>query len=612
MRIFLAIIFILTTKSLVAQPVLTDVAQQIGLEHVAIMSDFEMPAQGGAAWFDYNNDGYFDLYLTGGSAADALFKNEGNGSFTNVTQDAGFGVLANVETAGVTTGDIDNDGFDDVFVTTFRTDVNYLFLNNGNETFAHQLVWAGENDTANSFSSTFGDLNLDGWLDLYVCNWSRNMEISLDGGSPQVDSESNFFYENNGDGSFTEKAVDLEFDDSLGCALGVLMTDYDNDHDQDIFVANDFGYFPGNSTNRLFQNEIGAGTWTDVSQLAGVDFGMNGMGVAKADLDQDGDMDFYVSNIDHDKLLINSVSGFEEELLLRGLGNDSVWLLNLSMKLRTTGWGVAFLDIDNDMDEDLMVANGDLYYDYPNPVLDSNKLFINNADGTFTDISFSTGIADTYVSRALAYCDYDLDGDLDVFIGITDSIGGIRNSFLYRNDSPVANWLQVKARGIQNNRNGIGVKVYTYINGAFQLREIGGESSFNSQNWRVAHFGLGLNQVVDSLVVIWPGGGTDTYFNISSNQFIEVVEGQGLVTGLLSAKNGLEVYPNPIRDHLTVHSSEVIIKIELFSGNGSLLESINVNSTNSHKINTEHFTSGHYLLKVAGRNGEVIKKLVKH
>lgn len=608
--ILFVLLSVLSFLSAISQPVLTDVGSVSGVSHHAVMGDLDMPAQGGAAWFDYDNDGWYDLYVTGGSVSDVLYRNNGNGTFTDKTNEAGLSVIQGVNTNGVTTGDYNNDGWNDLFVTTFLPSDNYLFLNNGDGSFTHQVVWAGQNDTANSFSATFGDLNMDGWLDLFVCNWSHYMDVTISGFNLTMDAEANYYYENNGDGSFTEKAHLLGIDDTLGCALGVIVTDYDNDHDPDLFVSNDFGFFHGNTPNRMFRNEGSAIPFTEVSASIGLDIGMNGMGVARTDVNGDGTFDYYITNILDDKLMISSLTGYEDGLMNAGLHNDSVWLQNLGSRHWKVGWGVGFLDIDNDMDEDLMIANGSLSYNYPYPALDSNKLFLNDGFGNFTDISFETGIADTYVSRALAYCDYDKDGDLDVFIGITDEVGGNRTSFLYRNDSPPQNWLQVKATGVQNNRNGIGAKVVIYLNGQSYMREIGGESSFNSQHWQVAHFGLASNSLVDSLDVIWYGGGLDRYYNVSANQMIEVIEGQGLITetGLRGVEE-IEVYPNPATDILSVRGP-FIERIELMDVRGKVVLSQTPNS-DFIQIDISDFPSGNYLLRIECSGGKNhIRKMV--
>lgn len=610
-RIFLGLIAVAVSFHADAQ-VLTEVSQSVGIDHHAVLCNYEMPAQGGAAWFDYDNDGWYDLYLTGGSGVDALYRNNGDGTFSDQTSVAGISVVASANTNGVTTGDFNRDGWNDIFVTTFRTHPNYLLMNNGDGTFVPVIDWVGKEDTANSFSATFGDLNMDGWLDLFVCNWSFYMNLTIVGGHPTVDAYTNYYYENDGDGTFTSKADVLGLDDVNGCALGVIVTDFDNDHDPDLFVSNDFGFFQDNSPNRMFRNDGPAVPFAEVSQSLGLDMGMNGMGVARTDVNADGIFDYYTTNIRDDKFMVSSLSGYEDELVNVGMHNDSVWLLDMSMRHWKVGWGVGFLDIDNDMDEDVMIANGSLSYSYPHPALDSNKLFVNDGFGNFTDASFQVGVADTYVSRALAYCDYDKDGDLDVFVGITDSIGGTSKSFLYRNDSPQQNWLQVKAVGVQNNTNGIGTKVVVYVNGQSWIREIGGESSFNSQHWQVAHFGLAQNTIVDSVDVIWYGGGLDRYHDISANQMLEVVEGQGMVTGVSnSSRVEIEVYPNPFTEILMVNGSGIGL-ISMFDSQGQLVDVRPQQDLGRITIDVSGISVGNYILKLETQEGEtVIRKVVK-
>ena len=509
------------------QTVFTEVSSLSGINHKTVFLEEIMAAQGGAAWFDYNNDGWYDLYVTGGGNSDALYQNEGDGTFSDQTVNSGIAAMSIVKTDGVTTGDYNRDGWTDIVVTTYRGEQNHLLKNNGDGTFDN-IEWAAETDTGSSFSACFGDLNLDGFLDLFVCNWPDFLSYQFSGGEPvSVAGAVNYYYENQGDGTFDEVSTNYGLDDPDGCGLGVIFSDYDNDQDLDIYLANDFGFFPENSENRLFRNDYPLDQWTEVSAINGLNVGMNGMGVAKADINSDGLFDFYVTNINNDILMISSQNGYENELIARGLDNDTVWLQGFVDTEKKTGWGCAFVDVDNDMDEDLLTANGSLQYDYPNPALDYNKLFLNNGAGYFTDYSVESGVDDPYVSRALAYCDYDLDGDIDVFIGVTDTVNGSSHSFLYRNESTETNWFQVKAEGVVSNLDGIGTRVSLYTDGVLQIREIGGESSFNSQHWYVAHFGLGAHQTVDSIIVSWPGGGVDKFYDLTNNQLFEAVEGQG-------------------------------------------------------------------------------------
>lgn len=591
-----------------SQPVLTDVAGQVGISHSAIMVSNENGYQGGAAWFDFDNDGWYDLYLTGGRAPDALYRNNGDGTFTDVTNEAGIGLLQDTVTQGVTTGDLNRDGFDDILVTTEVSGRNILMFNNGNGSFTIHPDWDNDVQPANSFGCLFVDLNMDGWLDMYIANWSPTFDFIFQGGILSREPDFNHYYENNGDGTFVERAVELGIADSAGCAFGLLYTDFDNDADLDLFVANDFGYFQGNSPNRLFRNDGPNTPLSDVAPLVALDEGMSSMGVAKADLNFDGYFDYYVANIFNDKMFVRSGNWYYDQLVPRGLKNDSVWLQDLSEKDWQVSWAPAFLDIDNDGDEDLFVANGSLEYNYPLPALDSNKLFLNSGFGYFDDLSYEIGIADTYTSRCVAYCDYDLDGDLDVFVGITDTVGGNRRSFLYRNDSPAQNWFQIQAQGVQNNLNGIGARVVVYSGGTAQMREIGGETSFNSQHWHVAHFGLGSLSIIDSMNVIWPGGSAEWMYDIDVNQMVSVQEDLGIVTEISNddAENLTKVYPNPVETWLNIEGSGTAdVTVYDILGAIVILEThVDLPSM----FDLSELSAGKYSLKIGFETGRVVMK----
>ncbi|MCG3167061.1 MAG: hypothetical protein POELPBGB_02844 [Bacteroidia bacterium] len=525
-----------------SQPYFTDVSVSSGINHKAVRVPGFEPMSGGAAWFDYDNNGYDDLYLTGGYARDAFYRNNGNGTFTLQTNSAGFGAMdETVFTTGVSAGDIDNDGFKDVFVTTFNTHHNYLFHNNGNGTFTDISFSAGVADTANSTSAVFGDYNADGFIDLYVTNWCVEYNIDL----PTV---KNFFYINNGNLTFTESSVAYGIHDSTACSLAAAFTDYDNDHDMDLLVANDFGYYPNHTPNSLFQNQFPLDTFFDVSIAANANFGMNGMGVAIADYDENGLLDYLVTDMETPLLMHNSGGVFSNEAVAAGLQNDQVPDQSNVGTRATVSWGCAFLDYDHDTYSDIIISQGDLSYDYPRPALDPNKLYRNNADGTFTDVSVAAGIDDNYTSRALAYSDYDLDGDLDALIGILDSVNGNAHSFLFRNDAATGNWLKIKTQGLAANRDGYGARVEVMFNGRTLIREVDGGSSYNSHNSSVVHFGLGNTTYVDSLVITWPGGARDVFYHVPANILYTAVEGTGGITVNANAfvrEDKFTVFPNP-------------------------------------------------------------------
>lgn len=286
-----------------SEQMFTDVSLSVGIDHRAIPSDLLFTAQGGGAWFDYDMDGDEDLYLTGGAYSDALYENDGNGNFIDVTNSAGFSAMAAVNTMGVVTGDIDNDGYREIFITTEDSHSNHLFYNNGDGTFTDISVSSNTDQGGNSNTATFGDFNLDGYLDLYVTNWAVDtfdlseiesfptppeFMLSLD----SIPAMQNYLYVNNGDLTFTEQCGPLGVADPTGLGLAPTFTDFDNDHDPDLMVGNDFGSVDGNSPNHLFENTYPVIGFTDVSESYDFDVGMASMGIAIGDYDEDGDLDY--------------------------------------------------------------------------------------------------------------------------------------------------------------------------------------------------------------------------------------------------------------------------------------------------------------------------------
>jgi hypothetical protein len=550
-----------------AQGGFDEVAQAAGIDFVAVFSDpLAFSAQGGVGWFDYDNDGDQDLYLTGGAAPDGLFNNNGDGSFTEVTVIAGFSVMdTSVYTQGVVTGDIDNDGFREVFITTEDHNSNYLYYNNGDGTFTDISVSAGVFDGGNSASACFGDYNLDGLIDLYVANWCTDFTVFLENNEVDtIPTTQNYFYVNNGDLTFTESSVLLGVDNSDGCGLAPTFSDFDNDGDMDLLVGNDFGSLPGNSSNRLYENLYPIDVFQDVSNQTNMDAEMFSMGNAVGDYDENGLLDYYITNEANDGLFRNDGGSFSNQITTAGLEYPiSPCLDEIEISL-VFGWGCGFLDYNHDTYLDLFVANGDLYMTFPRPCIQECKLFENNqADGTFTDVSAQNGVDDDYVSRGAAIADYDNDGDLDILLGITDSVIGNKNVRLFKNTNVDGNWIKVDLEGVISNRDGFGARVEVMFEGRTLIREVDGGSSFNSHHSTIVHFGLGEAQMIDSLRIRWLSGTVDEFYQVSPNQRLNIVEGQSaVITEVIETqkpKAELSIYPNPVSDNrleFSVQSSE--------------------------------------------------------
>ncbi len=529
---FCAALVILTGLPLCSQG-FEDISEQAGIDflyrEVAGLG-------GGVAFVDYDNDGDEDLFITGGEEAGRFYRNEGAGTYSDQTNTAGLHITNLYYTTGVVAGDLDNDGYRDLFVTTWYGESlqdfearNLLFHNNGDGTFTEMGQFAGILEGAISMGSTLLDIDQDGYLDIYVTNYVEESGFLYNEIGQVIGFDHtcypNFFYHNNGDGTFTERAQELGIDDS-GCGFAAVGTDYNQDGQIDLYVANDFGEWLPN--NALFENE-GNTAFLDVSIPSGADLGLYGMGIAQGDYDHDQDLDIYVTNIGRNVLLKNNGDGtYSDQTTLAGVEN----IFSVDTAL-ATGWGTLFMDYDHDTYEDLFVANGLIPTAsfIPTSIIDPNKAYHNNGDGSFADLSDSLGFNDSDRGRGLAYSDIDLDGDLDLCLIIIEGSGDLEAKVrLYRNNTENDhNWLQVKLTGTTSNRDAIGSTVWLYADDLVLMREISGGSSHCSHSSIIAHFGLGEHETVDSLRIDWIGGSSEIILTPTINQVLSVTQGGGAV-----------------------------------------------------------------------------------
>ena len=489
-------------------------AANVNIDHLHIEPQI---MGGGAAFFDYNNDGFDDLYLTGGSGVDHFYENNGDGTFTEKAATVGLSITATHNTVGVATGDIDNDGFRDVFVTTDKFSANLLFRNNGDGTFTDISTSAGIFHQAWSTSVSFGDYNLDGYLDIYVANYCFfPFTAGVPYYSTTISGVPNLFYVNNGDNTFTEKADMLGVQDN-GTALAVTFTDFDNDNDMDIYLGNDFG--DDFNPNALFENLYPLDSFASVGNTTNTNASMYTMSTVTGDYNEDGLLDYYVSNM-------------VENVMYQNTGNNvySNEASTLNTEATTvTSWGGLFFDYNNDSYLDLFVSSGQMIFEEANQY-QVNNLFLNSGTNTFSDVALTAGLEDSSRSRGAAYSDFDNDGDLDFVIVNVDSSQSAtkRTWFMENQGTGLGNWLKIKLRGTTNNRDGFGAHVTVFVNGRSLLKESDGGSGYLSHNSSVIHFGLGTETVIDSVIVNWPGGAEQVETGISINQQIEIIE-QGTV-----------------------------------------------------------------------------------
>jgi hypothetical protein len=519
----------------------TDVAAEVGLDLLNIAGspakDLVMDANGnGAAWFDYDHDGDLDALIVNGSRFErlkkggdlmaALYRND-DGRFTDVTKASGLDRRG--WGTGVCVGDIDNDGFDDVYITAFGP--NVLWRNTGHGTFAALPSAA---DKRWSTGCAFADYDRDGLVDLYVANYVRfepaavptrasgachYLTITTFCGPRPLPGEPDALYRNTGDGRFNDVTRAAGIIDPGYYGFGVIFTDLDDDGWPDIFVAND-------SVPNLFFRNQRDGTFVEDAVLSGVAVAGNGreqagMGVAAGDVDGDGRLDLVKTNFSQDYTTVYANDG---DGLFRDASGRAGMLAALGPHL---GWGVGLFDGDNDGLLDLFVANGHVYPDVArtgtSDYAQKNDLFINNGRGRLqrADVA-GGGLAIAKSSRGAAFGDYDNDGDVDVLIVNMDD-----RPTLLRNDSTGGHWITIQLQGVRSNRDGLGARVIAQASGRRQIRQPRSGGSYLSQNDLRAHFGLGAAASVD-ITIRWPSGQVDTATAVAADRFYIAREGSGL------------------------------------------------------------------------------------
>lgn len=473
----------------------------------------------GQAWGDYNNDGWPDLYVTGNLDSNVLYRNNGDGSFSESTLSTMVS-LPNTKSGGAVWADYDNDGWRDLYVLAHGA--NTLYRNVEGKTFEDVTDVAKVGDMGKGSSAAWGDYDNDGFLDLYVANWSCYPNCDPIDHSLNADR----LYHNNGDGTFADVSDLLQFEKLLGAGFSASFVDYDNDQDLDIYVINDKLKNP--IGNVLWRNDGAASDtancnnwcWTDVSAESGADIVLHGMGLAVGDYDNDLDLDLYFSNmVEPMALLQNRGDGtFDEVAKAAGVNvgpSDAV------------GWGTSFIDFDNDSWLDLFLAATSFrHYDRELPPDGMhfpyrNFLFQNQGDTTFTDTSPPSWHTDPQRTMGFAYADYNRDGWVDYIVGNWNS--GYR---LYHNQGLAGQgngWLTIHlSGGGPVNQDAIGARVYlTLSDGRTLLQEVKSGSSLGAGNDIALHFGLG-KATADNAKIRWPNGIEHTLWDVPYNQRWEI------------------------------------------------------------------------------------------
>ena len=528
-----------------ADPIFVDVTQSAGItfEHTDGRSGkrlFNEFLGSGGGFFDFDDDGDLDIYLVNGAIQtnkaqnkvphNVLYRNNGDGTFSDVTQNSGVGSTS--YGTGATVADYDNDGDLDLYLTNFGKD--QLYQNNGDSTFTDVTSQAGVENLNWGTSCAFADVDNDGFLDLYIANYAKydptndkpcyERGVHVYCGPHAYPPVHDTLYKNNGDGTFTDVSELYRPSDLIPQhGLGVTFGDYDADGDADIYIAND------QDPNFLFRNE-GNGKYIEIALISGVcynDMGKEeaGMGTDFGDYNNDGQLDLTVSNYQTETNTLyhnHDRDFFVDNTIVSGIAEITHGYL---------GWGIKFFDYDNDGYQDIFVANGHLmdnisalekHVTYPQ----KNLLFRNLGDGTFENvITQEDGLALKKVSRGAAIGDYDNDGDLDILVTNCNQ----RPDLLQNVVGNQNNWVQIQVIGKKTNRSGIGTKIKVVTGTHIQFREIQSSGSYLSFHDLRAHFGVGKSELIDLIEIKWLSGEITQFKNIVVNKNYLAVEGENII-----------------------------------------------------------------------------------
>jgi len=530
---FLAAVLLLTAGQIPPDlPVFTDVTRPAGITFKYSFGDHELTnivegTGAGPTFFDYNNDGLLDIYFVNGrwqknvsdnrgrdlqeKLFNGLYKNNGDGTFTDVTEKAG--VTGTGYGFSSSTADFDKDGDLDLYVLNYGP--NTFYRNNGDGTFTDITEQTGLGDPLWSLSAPWLDYDNDGDLDVYVGNYleyddGKFRAYYAAAGYPgplSYSGQQDHLYRNNGNGTFTDVTQEAGMLNPDGRAMSAVAADLNNDGWVDVYVANDA------MENYYYENK-GNGTFEEKGLFLGLAFGQHGQGVSSmgpaiADIDRDGNYDIFIPDMDYGSLLVNKGKLYEDLI-------DSSNLAVICGQF--TGWGAIFFDYDNDCWTDLFVSNGDAHHEYPeDPVMTRN-----NGKGEFVDVARGAGeyFQHKYVARGSAGADFDNDGDIDLLVVHLNS-----TPTLLRNDGGNKNnWLKIDVRAPGGKVPCIGARVTVTVGNLKMIDEVIGVRGYLSQSDSRVNFGLGKAARADLVEIRWPDRTVQRFRNVKANQILTVVK----------------------------------------------------------------------------------------
>jgi len=528
----LALVPVSASDSDGAKPVFTDVTREAGIDFKHSYGDFDLTnivegTGAGAAFFDYNNDGWMDLYFVNGAwnkavndnrgrrlrgkLTNRLYRNNGDGTFTDVTEQAGVGDTGSG--FGCSTADFDNDGDEDLYVLNYGP--NVFYRNNGDGTFTDITESSGLVEPHWSLSAPWLDYNNDGLLDVFVANYLRYDDGKFRAyyaaagypGPLSYSAENDVLYRNNGDGTFSDVSKEAGITGVNGRAMSATAADLNGDGYLDIYVAND-------ATENFYYENQGDGTFVEKGLFLGLAFGEHGQGVSSmgpfaGDIDRNGLLDMYIPDMGYSSILVNQGEFFEDQTTRSRVAVTCG---------QYTGWGGLLFDYDNDGYLDLFVSNGNAHHEYT----EEDVLMRNDGIGIYIDVSAESGkyFETKHVGRGSTFGDYDNDGDLDlVVVNLNDQAVLLRNDGGNRR-----NWIMIRPRFANPPQDAIGARVTVMTGSLRQVQDLVPVRGYLSQIDPRLHFGIGDAEVVDTIEIRWPDRTVQRLRKVAANQILTVVQ----------------------------------------------------------------------------------------